>query len=222
MNPFGGESPENYEQKCLCVLVLDISSSMQGAAIESLNQGLVDFQYEVIKDYTAANRLEISIIIFGSEVWSIQPPALVNTFDMPRLTTRGTTKLVDAVRLAIGQVEDRKLWYKTTGQNYYRPMIILITDGEPDNDQDINGLAMEIYQGVQNKRFLFYAVGVQNYNHAKLAHICHPATPPMPLNKLQFSAFFKWLSNSIGAITKSKEGEKIEIPPVSGWTQMEL
>lgn len=224
MNPFGEgvETPENYEQKCLCILVLDVSGSMGGQPISELNKGLQDFHQEVLKDFVAAQRLEVAIITFGSNINTVQEPALVNNFQMPTLSTSGTTKLVDAVKMSINLVENRKQWYKNTGQNYYRPMIVLVTDGEPDSDQDIKGLASEVQSGVLNKKFTFYSLGVRGYNHAKLASITPPNMPPLPLDGYKFSEFFKWLSNSIGIITKSSEGEILALPPVSGWAQIQI
>ncbi len=224
MNPFGAgvETPENYEQKCLCVLVLDVSGSMGGQPINELNKGLQEFHQEILQDFVAAQRLEVAIITFGSSINTVQEPGLVNNFQMPTLSTSGTTKLVDAVRMAMTMVESRKQWYKTTGQNYYRPMIVLITDGEPDGDQDVNGLSFEVQSGVDNKKFMFYALGVRGYNHTKLASITPVNMPPLPLDGYKFSEFFKWLSNSIGIITKSKEGEILALPPVSGWTQVQI
>ena len=46
---FEGESPDNYEQKCLCLLVLDVSGSMSGDPINELNKGLQEFQEAVLK-----------------------------------------------------------------------------------------------------------------------------------------------------------------------------
>jgi uncharacterized protein YegL len=222
MNYFQGETPDNYEQKCLCVLVVDTSGSMAGESIKQLNKGLQEFYNAVEEDITAANRLEISIITFGSAVKVIQEPSLIDNFNMPVLQTSGTTKLVDAVRLAMDSVENRKRWYKETGQPYYRPIMVLMTDGEPDYDQDVDGLSIEIDDAVNNKKFTFFALGVRGYNHKKLAQVCPVLTPPLPLEGYRFSEFFKWLSNSISIITKSKDGENITLPPVSGWTQMEI
>ncbi|RRB02051.1 vWA domain-containing protein [Larkinella rosea] len=219
---FTGESPDNYEQKCLCVLVLDVSGSMGGEPIRQLNQGLQEFHQEVTKDFLASQRLEVSIVTFGSSVKCIQDPALVGNFEMPTLSISGSTKLVDGVRLAADMVENRKEWYRNTGQNYFRPMIVLITDGEPDGDQDVKGLSTQIRQANDSKKFTFWALGVQGYNHQKLSQICPPNTPPLSLAGYKFSEFFKWLSNSIGIITKSAEGERLLLPPVSGWTQMEM
>ena len=49
-NDFSAESAENFEQKCLCVLVLDVSGSMRGEPIAELNKGLQDFYNEIKED----------------------------------------------------------------------------------------------------------------------------------------------------------------------------
>jgi len=219
---FGGESPQNFEQKCLCVLVLDVSGSMSGNPINQLNQGLKDFQKELQNDFTAAQRIEVAIVTFGSTVNTVVPPTLSADFEMPVLKTSGMTKLVDGVKMAMNVIEERKAWYRSTGQTYYRPWIMLITDGEPDSDQDTIGLASEIRNRVDNKGFSFYAVGVDGYNHAKLSQICHPSTQPLHLRGLAFSELFKWLSASIGMVSKSAEGQVLQLPSPGGWAQIQV
>jgi uncharacterized protein YegL len=222
MSVFGGESPENYEQKCHCVLVLDTSGSMAGDPIAELNQGLLDFQNEVLNDITASNRIEISIITFNSQVQCIQEPALAGNISMPRLQPGGSTRLVDGMRAAMQKLEERKQWYRSTGQTYYRPFIVLITDGEPDEDQDVEGLHAEVAEAVAGKKFNFYALGVQRANMEKLAQICPPNFPPMKMQGLKFREFFRWLSASLSMVSKSKEGERLLLPPTSGWSQVEV
>lgn len=222
MSYFTGETPDNYEQKCLCTLVLDTSGSMSGQPIRELNRGLQDFYAAIEEDLIAANRLEVSIITFGSNIKTIQEPALIDNFDMPMLNIGGTTRLVDAVRQSIRKTEERKQWYKETGQPYYRPIMVLITDGEPDSDQDVRGLSSEIQAAVDAKKFTFWGLGVKGFNHEVLNHICPNNAPALPLSGYKFSEFFKWLSNSIGIITKSKEGDSIDLPPVSDWSQMKF
>lgn len=131
------EKPRNAEQKCLCVLCLDTSGSMSGEPIEALNEGLKTFANEIKLDSVARKRLEVSIITFDSNVNVAQEPELVDFFTMPTLEAGGSTKLVDGVRAAIRKIEERKRFYKQYGINYYRPFIILMTDGEPDSDQDL-------------------------------------------------------------------------------------
>ncbi len=222
MSYFSTETPDNYEQKCLCTLVLDTSGSMQGDPIRALNRGLQEFYAAVEEDLVAASRLEIAIVTFGGEIKTIQEPALISHFDMPRLEPTGSTPLADAVFAALRTTEERKGWYKETGQPYYRPIVVLITDGEPDPNQDITRLTKEIREAVEGKKCTFFALGVKGYNHELMARFCPPSAPPKALEGYKFSEFFKWLSNSISIITKSKEGDFISLPPVDDWAQMKF
>jgi uncharacterized protein YegL len=216
-NDFAGEVPVNDEQKCPCVLVLDTSGSMSGEPINELNNGLSRFHEEISKDTTASSRLEIEIIRFDSSVEVVQGFSLVENFSMPQLSTRGSTKLVDGVRKGIERVDERKKWYKEEMQTYYRPYIILITDGAPDDGQDVDGLSREIQNGVDGKHFNFWAFGVEGANMEVLQKISHASFAPLKLTGVDFVKFFQWLSTSMTAVTNSKEGEKIDIAPKSNY-----
>ena len=96
-NDFSAESAENFEQKCLCVLVLDVSGSMRGEPIRELNNGLQDFYNEIMADETTSQRLEVSIMTFNQAVQTLQEPALIDNVTMPTLTAYGSTAMVDAV-----------------------------------------------------------------------------------------------------------------------------
>ena len=210
-NDFSSEVAENYEQKCLCVLVLDVSGSMGGDPIRELNKGLQDFYYEISSDPTTSQRLEVAMVTFSHIVKTIQPPALVENFTMPQLTVTGSTATVDAVREAIDIVAARKAWYKTTNQTYYRPWIILMTDGEPDSDQDVEGLAKQIKQDTEKKTYSFLPIGVgKDANMGVLSKI-QGNISPMKLQGTKFSSFFKWLSASMGTVVNSTEGQQVNI-----------
>jgi uncharacterized protein YegL len=221
-NDFTAEMPENFEQKCLCILVLDTSGSMVGEPIQELHRGLQQFHYQVVKDEVAGERLEICLITFESKVSCIQEPTLIRNLQIPQLQAGGSTQLAKGVKEAIVKVQNRKNWYRKTGQPYYRPFIFLITDGEPDGDQDMEELMMEINEGVNSKKFLFFPIGVQGANMKILQSIAHPSTPPMKLQGLKFVEFFQWLSNSVGIITKSQADEFVHLPDASAWGQIAL
>lgn len=214
---FKTESPDNYEQKCLLVLLVDVSVSMTGSPIDELNRGLKEFHADIQQDTTTSNRLEVCIVEFSSTVATLVPPSLVDSFSMPDLSVKGSTKMVDGMKEAIAVVDTRKAWYKSTGQPFYRPWIVLITDGAPDPGQDINWMKDEIQSRVDAKSFFFYALGVTSADMNMLTNLSHPATPPALLSGLRFSEFFRWLSASMSTIANSKEGDKTNLPTPGDW-----
>jgi uncharacterized protein YegL len=202
-NPFQAEAVQNYAQKCCVALVLDTSSSMAGPSIDQLNQGIQAFFQEISADpANLGSKLEIGVVTFDSVVNRICEPKLVDFVDVPPLQGNGTTKLVDGVREGINMVKQRKDWYKSTGQKYYRPWVIMITDGAPDDDQRTNLMALssEIQAGMANKDYCFMAIGVDGADVNVLQSISTSEIPPRMLNGLKFAAFFKWLSSTIASV----------------------
>lgn len=217
-NDFSAESAENFEQKCLCVLVLDVSGSMRGEPIAELNKGLQDFYKEIVEDETTSQRLEVCVMAFNDTVKTLQEPSLVENFTMPTLTAYGSTAMVDAVKEAIEKVEARKKWYKETGQPYYRPWIILMTDGEPDSGQDVFGLGPRIKEDTANKKYVFLPIGIEGANMDTL-NVLQGNMPPQKLQGLRFKQFFQWLSASMGTIVTKNDGDKVDLPDPDDWTK---
>lgn len=222
ITPFQGETPDNFNTRCLCVLVLDTSYSMKDGPINELNKGLLGFGDFLKSKNSTRFSVETSIITFNSGVECVQEPALVDemqsTSKFP-LKVDGTTKLVDGVRAAIKKVEDRKHWYRNNGIAYYRPWIVLITDGYPDKDQDVEGLANEIKIAHKGKHFAFLPMGVEGADPKFLAKISTSEFPPLPIDWQRFQDVFKWLSNSLDKVSQSAEGEKVSFDSVQDFTR---
>ncbi len=212
------ETPKNYEQKCLCVLLLDNSYSMnENGRLNELQKGIEIFHQEIMEDPTTSNRLEVAIIRFGGTVEVMQQPALVNNFRMPRLAADGGTPMKEAIEEAIGLINARKSWYKQTGQPYYRPWIITMTDGEPTDINNITEFHDKIQKEVDNKSFFFFAIGVEDANMEKLQRISSKQMPPAKLNGLKFAEFFTWLSASMTQVTSSHDGDIVKMPSPADW-----
>ncbi len=208
---------ENFEQKCLCVLVLDTSYSMDDGSIGELNAGLKRFQDELLKDKTTRDRLEVAIVTFDSDVKTIQQPALLTDFSMPTLVCNGSTCMIDGISEAIDIVENRKQYYKSHGIPYYRPWIVMMTDGYPDSDQDVEGMSSRIKDAHQHKEFVFMGVGVgDNISEDVLKQLAQSDFPPMKMQAVKFCEFFTWLSNSMSGVSNST-GTDVTIPNPTEW-----
>lgn len=243
-NNFTAEFAENYEQKCLCVLVLDVSGSMNEivdgsntvatgktvyvdgkqynvvtggvSKLDGLNEGLRSFYTEIANDETVNQRLELAIVTFNDTVSVVDGPCLVENSSLPVLEADGGTALVDAVNEAIGLVNARKNWYKSTNQPYYRPWIILMTDGEPNANQNIAALAHQIQADTAAKKYVFMPIGVDNANMSVLQQLAGQAKA-LKLKGTNFGSFFKWLSASMGTVVNAEDGQTVNLTNNSNW-----
>lgn len=182
INDFSVEMDPNYEEKILCVFVLDVSDSMHGKPMDELNKSLQDFYSVISDDVTFGRKLEISFITFNHEVRIIQEPALVENFTMPHLsaTDFSSEAMENAVNMAINLVEHRKEWYRMTEQPYYCPLIILISSVEYISEDSIDSLSKRIKSDTTNRRYSFMPFGFDISNMAILDKI-RGNFPPMIL-----------------------------------------
>jgi uncharacterized protein YegL len=198
------EFADNPEQRCPCVLVLDISGSMRGDPIRQLNEGLRAFIEEVQSDSLAAKRVEIAILTFGP-TQLVQPFATIDQIRFRELAVGGATPMGEAVNLAIGTLAERKAVYRANGVGYYRPWIFLITDGA--STDSLSNAAAAVRAGEAAKSFSFYAVGVEGANFQQLRGLS--VKDPLKLKGLSFAELFKWLSASLSAVSQSQPGDQV-------------
>jgi uncharacterized protein YegL len=208
--------PDNPDPRAPCVLVMDVSGSMGGRPIAALNEGLRAYRDAVTADPLAARRVEIAIVTFGGSVDVVQPFVEVSQFNPPHLASTGDTPMATAVARAMLELESRKQAYRGAGVQFYRPWIFLFTDGGPTEGEEKWRVACEaVRRGEAEKKFTFYAVGVDGADFAKLAEIS-PNRPPLRLNGLAFQEFFKWLSASQRSVSQSQPGQAVALPPTTG------
>lgn len=210
------EFAENPEPRCPCVLLVDTSGSMQGAAISALNEGLRAFKNDLMKDALASRRVEVAIVTFSSDVQIVQDFVTADQFEPPTLHAEGATLMGSAIHQALDLLAARKAQYRASGVAYYRPWVFLITDGEPQGEPEdvILQASQRIRDDEQNKRVAFFAVGVEEANLDRLRQIT--VRTPVRLIGLNFVEMFVWLSRSTQAVSHSRVDEQVALPP-PGW-----
>ena len=191
---------------CLC---LDTSGSMYGEPISSLNAGVKLFYESIKQDLVASGVAEISVVTFGAG--GVQTHAEFGSVNrvtnVPQFTADGLTPMGEALNLAMDKLAKRRQEYRQSGVEYYKPWLVLMTDGQN------NGSAQEFSRARQrvadfctggNLDFLPIAVG----NEASMAQLASfsPSHKPLKLRGLCFREFFSWLSRSVSRVSCSTPG----------------
>jgi uncharacterized protein YegL len=214
--PFGSDDfANNPESRCACMLLLDTSGSMSGMPIQQLNEGVKTLKDELTQDSLASKRVEVAMITFGPATLESDFQTVDNFFPK-HLSANGDTPIGTAISMGIDLVNRRKQVYKENGVGYYKPWIILITDGGPtDNWYNV---AQLIKEGEEKNAFAFFAIGVEGANMDVLSKLS--VRSPIKLKGLMFREFFLWLSSSMKMVSSKNPGTTIQMLPPSGWAEL--
>ena len=117
------------------VLLLDTSSSMNAGGEQSKITELDSAVRDMIKDFAHEEQLEteiqVSVITFGyNGVQLALPYTNASKVQMKPLEAAGNTPMGTALRMAKDMIEDKE----TTPSRAYRPLVILCSDGAPNDD----------------------------------------------------------------------------------------
>jgi len=212
----GKSSEENLIQLSLTpklpfLLLLDVSGSMNGEPIHLLNLDLQSFINDLKSDSFTTERVDLALITFGSYASTIRDFASIYNFHLPKLEASGSTAMGEAIELGLNLIEQRKGEYKSQGIAYYKPIVLLITDGSPTDSWQTS--VNRLHKESSLRKLQFIAVGLEGADMNILARISPPEFPPVSLKNLRFSKMFNWISSSVNSASRQNMKEQIMLPP---------
>ncbi len=213
LDEFFGEKIVSFgEPHLACALLLDVSGSMSGAAIDSLNNGIRRFKAQVCADPIARQRVDIAMVTFGNMVNVVSDFVPVTEMPTPILQAGGCTSMAPGINTAIDLVKKRTKLYSSLGTPCHKPWIFMITDGlSTSSKQDMEAAAKRV-RDEENKgshgHLTFWALGIDNYSQEELFAITNRV---MELKDQDFTGIFDWLSESMSAISQSHIEERYNL-----------
>ena len=151
------EFADNPEARCSIVLILDVSGSMAGAKIDTLNQALVKFRDIIREDSVTALRADVAIIEFDDDA-RVYDFTNGSDFEAPVLTAQGETNFSKPINTALDLIEARKQSYRDAGVAYYRSLAFFLTDGIPDDGPaDLERVARRLAEVEEKRGVAFFS-----------------------------------------------------------------
>ena len=213
----------NPAPRCPVVLLLDTSGSMWGNAINELNAGLKQFIQETANDEAASMSVELEVITFDNEanvVMPFTPIADVEQNPSP-LTAAGMTAMGAGLDLAYNDLQERRRLYRDNGISSYKPWVVLMTDGGPNDEWQESARKMRELGEKGKIQYIGLEIG-DSVDHYTMQSIL-PANPePVKLQGLRFKQFFKWLTDSLHSVSVStvSEEDNICFGNINSWADL--
>lgn len=182
-------------------LLLDTSGSMAGEPIEAVKNGVQMLVSALCADPYALETAYLSVITFDSSAKQIVPLTEVSQFQMPQISASGGTSLGEGLSLLASRIDSEVAKSTTEVRGDWKPMVFIMTDGMPtDNWQQ--GLA----DFRKQKCAVVVACGVgPGADTEVLKQTTESVVQLDTADSAGISAFFKWVSSSISASSKSIE-----------------
>lgn len=174
-------------------IVADCSGSMAGDPIESVKSGIRALHSELMGDPSAVESAFLSVITFDSSARQIVPLTELASFNPPDLTAGGTTALGAALKTLMSCIDTEVR--KTTGEQKgdWKPLIFLLTDGNPTDSWQA---AADEMKSRRPGNVIAVACG-ESMDTSVLKSLSETVLIMKDLSPAAFSAFFKWVSDSI-------------------------
>ena len=200
------------------ILLLDVSGSMQGPKIASLNASLKELAQDLAGSATPQGEIHIGLVVFSSGV-DARDPVAAAAFVPEEFRADGQTAMGAAIDAVRAMLEDRE----RIPSRAYTPTLVLVSDGQPTDGAE---KAIERLLGSDRGRKatrLALAIG-DDADVDMLKRFV--ANPELPVFRAQETAkirdFFRWVTFSVQVRTKSRNPDAAPVPPVAGFDPGDL
>ncbi len=118
-------------------LCLDVSASMAGAPLDSVNRQMPLLRASIGEDPAIAEVIRFGVITFSDVATTLLPLCDLSLVEaVPELTPQGRTSYAAAFHHLRLVIETDYQTSRSGGDRWYRPAVIFISDGRPTDDTE--------------------------------------------------------------------------------------
>lgn len=189
------------QRKFPVYLLLDCSSSMSGAPIIAVNEGLELVYKELMGDPQARESVWISLIRFASQA-SQDALMPIDQFVPPTLSANGNTAMGSAFQILVDSIKQDLAAKTGTQRGDYRPLVFLLTDGAPTDNWQGPVQNLKALAGAQKPTIVALGCG-GGVNAPMLKQVTDEVYLMANVTRDQLKAFFKLMSGSIVSASRA-------------------
>jgi len=197
-------------------LVLDVSGSMDGKSIDTLNAAVNGMIDQMKADHRLKGIIDLAIFIFGTH--GREPiyqgfRAIQDCEPVDLKATDVNSYVVSALESAVNLLDKRcKVYDRASGS--YKPWLVLITDGEFHDDiAELSKIGNTMKQKEQKGRLRFFALGVDGYKKSQIEMLTNNPSNILDAKVANFIEFFSWVGKSMKVVSsKAVDDDDITLP----------
>ena len=192
------------------ILLADVSSSMSGDKITSLNCAVREM-LTTFKDESATRaEIHLAVITFGGVAKMHQALSPVGQVSWSDMSVNGHTPLGEALALAETLIDDKE----ALPSNAYRPTVVLVSDGYPNDEWESVLNRFNSGKRCGKTQRLAMAIG-SDADEDMLRRFLNGGEEPLfhAGDASQIASFFRYVSQSVAQRSRSANPNKLpEIP----------
>ncbi|MEN9816876.1 MAG: hypothetical protein RLZ32_756 [Gemmatimonadota bacterium] len=195
-------------------ILADVSGSMRGTPIESVNSGIRQLHRDLLGDPQAIESAYLSVCTFADRATQAVPLTEVALFTPPDLVATGNTNLGDGLRLLL-DLFDRELVRTTAdAKGDWRPLVFILSDGAPTDTEWPRHA--QLLHDRRPANIIAVACGDQA-DVTVLKQVTETVIRMQDMSPDAFKAFFRFVSASVrqtsAKVGALADGDGITLPP---------
>lgn len=196
-------------------LVLDVSASMSGTKIQSLNNAVNNLISQIKKDGRLKDIVDLGIFTFGEK--GKQPiyqgfRAISDCVNISLTAEDRSTYVTTAINKAVEMLRARVGIY-SQGGGAYKPWIVVITDGEfHDSPEELNSTAEKMKKRESQGKLQIFGLGVAGYKRSQLEQLTNSSSHVLDIDVKDLTTFLSWIGKSFAIISSAEPGANVDLP----------
>ncbi len=193
---------EFLDRRLPVYLLLDCSESMIGEGIDGVNAGVRQLLLDLHSDPHALETVWISIITFAGVAQQILPLSEMIGIKAPRLRVQPGTGLGAGLRLLRESIEREVRTHSTTQKGDYKPLIFILTDGDPTDDWRQEARQLKAPSKTGGKKMNIIGIGCGEDANPLVLNEIADSVLMMGESELDFRSLFQWISSSLSVTSQ--------------------